>query len=308
LSSDFEQEALIINGIIFHFDLADLKAIAISVPDSLEIPERIVIHDSTGAIVGIDDPSVGHPRTQLHIPDSIEWISSGSFWRSCIESLTFGLGKVLRVLDGFHQSPIRRLIIPSYVEVISESAFEYCVLLATIDFSCCVRLRESDGFSGCVAICRVEIPVSVRTIDRKAFNKCIGLRELIFEERSQVREVAGFAGTGLILITFPRSLVALASGAFDFSPELWRIEFEDGAETVRIDGRGTRNCDQCVSRTASLNVLGSLNGRMAPSGRSWIIVTNASPRCATKSAYHRTVRVCQRNLDATTILGELNLS
>jgi hypothetical protein len=38
---------LLVDGIGFHFDLADLKAVAILVLDSLKIPERIVIHDST---------------------------------------------------------------------------------------------------------------------------------------------------------------------------------------------------------------------------------------------------------------------
>jgi hypothetical protein len=51
-------------------------------------------------------------------------------------------------------------------------------LLAAVDLSCCMHLREIHGFSGCFALSRVTVPACLHTIGRRAFNNCIGLCEL----------------------------------------------------------------------------------------------------------------------------------
>jgi hypothetical protein len=202
---------IVMDQIKYLLDLAHERAVAICFPDSSpEIPERIIIQDTSLTVIGIDDPAVGYIRARLHIPDSIESVSRRLFCHSFMQSLTFGVGGVLRRLDSFYDCSIRSLVIPASIEIVNEEAFENCRPLLAIDFSCCIRLREIHGFRGCTSIKKIKIPVCVREIGCRAFNHCIGLCNLAFAEGSEVRELGGFAGSRLTSITFPRSIVKLA--------------------------------------------------------------------------------------------------
>jgi hypothetical protein len=86
-------------------------------------------------VIGIDDPAIGHTRTHLHTPDSIELVSRRSFCHSVIQSLTFGVAGVLRALDGFYDCSIRSLVIHASIEVLNEGAFQNCRALLAIDSS-----------------------------------------------------------------------------------------------------------------------------------------------------------------------------
>jgi hypothetical protein len=184
-------------------DFAHERAIAIYIPDSSsEIPERIVIQDTSLTVVGIDDPAVGHIRARPHIPDSIESLSRRSFCHSFIQSLTFGVGGVIRRVDRSYDCSITSLVMPASIEIANEGAFEKCRLLLAIDFSCCIRLREIHGFRGCISIKKIKIAVCVREIGCLAFNNCSGLYNLAFAEGSEVHAVGGFAGSRLTSIPF----------------------------------------------------------------------------------------------------------
>jgi hypothetical protein len=64
---------------------------------------------------------------------------------------------------------------------------------------------------------------------------------LIFEEGSFPDEIAGFTGSGLKSVTFPRSMRVLASGALDNSHALSLIAFAYGSAIVSIGGMSRTN-------------------------------------------------------------------
>jgi hypothetical protein len=75
----------------------------------------------------------------------------------------------------------KRIICPSFVEVLDKRAFEDCRFIAALEFSSCSCRGEIHGFSGCTVIGEIKIPVCVVEIGRMAF-----------EEDASVREIRGF--------------------------------------------------------------------------------------------------------------------
>ena len=136
--------------------------------------------------------------------------------------------KVLRLPDGlevvgdewFSLATIEKLVVPSCVKVLGESAFIMCERLNEVVFEqgsrlerierCCfdrcnltkIVLPESVQyigefcFSDCLNLREVVIPRSVRKIDGFAFSHCHQLSSLVFEEGSQLTHIGHYAFDG----------------------------------------------------------------------------------------------------------------
>jgi hypothetical protein len=99
------------------------------------------------------------------------------------------------VICGFQRcSSLRRIEIPSSVEIIDESAFEDCHLLNEVVFASDSRLKEIRGFQTCVLLHQIEIPASVLAISSSAFRICRALRLVVFSPGSVTRAIDGFKG------------------------------------------------------------------------------------------------------------------
>jgi hypothetical protein len=118
-TSGFDRAALgVVDQIKYLLDLAHRRAVAVGIPDSSrEIAEKIIIQDSSLTVVGIDDPTVGHTRHRLHVPESTESLSRRSFCHSFTESVTFAVSGVPGILDGSYDCSIRWLTIPSSIKM-----------------------------------------------------------------------------------------------------------------------------------------------------------------------------------------------
>jgi hypothetical protein len=108
-----------VDAVRYQLDLADETMIAILVADaSPGIHEAIIGSDISWDVVGIDDGEAEHRRTDLNIPDSIQWTSPSCFCDSLVKSFTFSLNSSLKRLAGFARCSVERIAVPQRVEII----------------------------------------------------------------------------------------------------------------------------------------------------------------------------------------------
>jgi hypothetical protein len=169
----------------------------------------------------------------------------------------------LKKLVGFAHCLVESIRVPLGTKGIEEWAFEECRCLIAVNLTSCRSVKEIPGFSECPAIRRVMVPACVHKSGRRVFNNCAGLRDLILEEGACLDEIAGFTGSGLTSVTFPRSMRVLASAAFDDSHALSLIAVENGSAIVSIGRMSRTNLRSVHSQTVSVSVLDSFNGRVA---------------------------------------------
>jgi hypothetical protein len=87
---------------------------------------------------------------------------------------------------------LKKIEIPSSVQIIDSFAFKLCVSLQEICFAADSQLRVIRGFCAGGSFQRFEIPSSVEMIDVEAFYISESLHEVIFPTGSCIRKVEGF--------------------------------------------------------------------------------------------------------------------
>ncbi|MBE6529934.1 MAG: leucine-rich repeat domain-containing protein [Ruminococcaceae bacterium] len=83
---------------------------------------------------------------------------------------------------GFYKlTNLKKVTIPSTVEIINASAFEGCTSLTDIVFPNSVERIFLSAFEGCTALTSVTIPNSVFSIGSDAFKGCTALAEITYQ-------------------------------------------------------------------------------------------------------------------------------
>ena len=105
---------------------------------------------------------------------------------------------------------LKKVIIPSSIEEISEGAFKNCDALTSIEFEPNSRLKiiRKDAFRDCKTLRHITIPKSVEQIEGNAFGSCKKLESITFENREKpiFIEPDAFSSCLFSNITFPHNV------------------------------------------------------------------------------------------------------
>jgi hypothetical protein len=148
----------------------------------------------------------------------------------------------LREIHGFRYcDTLRRIDIPSSVEVIGINGFYHCTSLSEIIFSSDSHLRHISGFCWCTSLSRIEIPSSVVTIWKTAFFQCTSLCEVNFSPNCELTQIFGFENCdSLRRIEIPASVTEFARVCFNKCRSLCEIVFAPNSRLWTI--QDIRDC------------------------------------------------------------------
>ena len=127
---------------------------------------------------------------EVEFPDGLEYIGSGAFESTKLESINLPNGLTYIGKDAFKGAPFEVLRIPDSVTYIGEYAFSGTDI-CDVSIPEGITSIEEGTFSGCISLKNVEIPSSVKKIGKKAFFGCYALEELYIS--AFVTEIGGGA-------------------------------------------------------------------------------------------------------------------
>ena len=161
---------------------------------------------------------------------------------------------------------LKKVVLPSTVKTIGESAFYGCQSLEEINlpdglltigkaaFQSCVKLKKvelpegilaiSDNtFYNCAALGKIELPASLINIGKSAFSRC-ALREISWPDNLQTIGNNAFSHCDLTTLQLPDSLRTLGTSAFSSCSELITVSVPGGVKNIAENA-----FDYCVKLT-----------------------------------------------------------
>jgi hypothetical protein len=137
---------------------------------------------------------------------------------------------VVRIGRGaFSGSPVRKVVIPSSIQVIEEKAFAQALSFETVIFSPNSQLHQiaMHAFYS-TAIRTITIPRTVETIGQGCFEGCAKLERITFESGGVLRNIQSrcFAYSTLSVLTIPRTVAAIGPSCFSGCRCLQTLTFE----------------------------------------------------------------------------------
>ncbi|MBO4508956.1 MAG: leucine-rich repeat domain-containing protein [Spirochaetaceae bacterium] len=130
------------------------------------------------------------------------------------------------------QTDFTKVVIPSSVEVISDSAFYDCKLdEVTIPSS--VTKINSSAFYGCLSLGKIEIPDTVKYVGSSAFQNCTSLTSV--KIGSGIRQISSsmFKASSLLAeVTIPGTVKYIGNAAFQDCRSLSNVVIKDGVRKI----------------------------------------------------------------------------
>lgn len=127
--------------------------------------------------------------------------------------------------------------IPSFINKISDCAFDYCQKLNQIEFSSSSEMIiEENAFSNS-SLPSISIPPFVTLIGKSAFFACKKLRKVNFEGQSKLNAINdfAFAYSNIESIFVPSSVITIGKSAFECCLCIQKIEFCEDSNLELID-------------------------------------------------------------------------
>lgn len=127
---------------------------------------------------------------------------------------------------------IKKIVIPSFIEIISADVFNRCKELQQVEFEDNSRLRIIETFAFySTPIEKITLPSSLTKIGQKSFYECKKLQRVNFPINSklQVIEKDAFNKTSLNCFVVPSSVTSICKGAFHTN-KLQIIEINDNSQ------------------------------------------------------------------------------
>ncbi|MBQ9728263.1 MAG: leucine-rich repeat protein [Clostridia bacterium] len=140
---------------------------------------------------------------------------------------------------------IKKVIIPSTLKTIGNSAFKNCSELTTVEFAGTPTLEtiSSSAFEGCTALTAFAMPNSVTTLGTGVFSGCKVLESVTLSNQLETIPSSTFSNCAKIAsFTIPASVTSIGSSAFNGCKAMTTIEFHDNVES--IDSSAFANCSQ----------------------------------------------------------------
>lgn len=128
---------------------------------------------------------------------------------------------------------LKKITIPSNIEVIGASAFAGCTALTEIVIPESVTKIEESTFSDCTSLRGIRIHGKIKTVGSNAFAGCIALTDLTIE--NGVTEIGAFAFdrcTGLVSVELPDSVTLVGNGAFRHAEALETVKLSKNMTAI----------------------------------------------------------------------------
>ena len=128
---------------------------------------------------------------------------------------------------------LKKITIPSNIEVIGASAFAGCTALAEIVIPESVTKIEESTFSDCTSLKEIRIHGKIKTVGSNAFAGCVALTDLTIEDG--VTEIGAFAFdrcTGLVSVELPDSVTLVGNGAFRHAEALETVKLSKNMTAI----------------------------------------------------------------------------
>ena len=168
--------------------------------------------------------------------------------------------------DEYGYSELRKVVLPSTLTSIGESAFYGCqeleeinlpdgiVTIAKAAFQSCVSLKNiqlpggllaisDNAFYNCSSLGAIELPANLINIGKSAFSGC-ALREIVWNNNLQTIGNYAFKYCDLTSLRLPSSLKSLGKGAFSNCGELITVSIGGGLKNIAENA-----FDYCVKLT-----------------------------------------------------------
>lgn len=128
---------------------------------------------------------------------------------------------------------LKKITIPSNIEVIGASAFAGCTALTEIVIPESVTKIEESTFFDCTSLRGIRIHGKIKTVGNNAFAGCIALTDLTIE--NGVTEIGAFAFdrcTGLVSVELPDSVTLVGNGAFRHAEALETVKLSKNMTAI----------------------------------------------------------------------------
>ena len=128
---------------------------------------------------------------------------------------------------------LKKITIPSNIEVIGASAFAGCTALTEIAIPESVTKIEESTFFDCTSLKEIRIHGKIKTVGSNAFAGCIALTDLTIE--NGVTEIGAFAFdrcTGLVSVELPDSVTLVGNGAFRHAEALETVKLSKNMTAI----------------------------------------------------------------------------
>ena len=196
--------------------------------------------------------SLGYDKQNSELYQAYVYASEGDFANAVKSGLTvvvFPEGTEVipdnYFKDSSHSYNLQKIVLPTSLKTIGNSAFYGCVKLSEIQLpNGLISIGEST-FEGCVNLTEIDLPEGLLTIGKSAF-KSSGLRRIGFPNTLQTIGEEAFAGCHSITsIMLPNSLVDLGKSAFSGCSHLSAVTIPG---SVKIISQYTfSNCEKLVT-------------------------------------------------------------
>lgn len=186
--------------------------------------------------------------SSVTLPDSLEIIGEGSFYRSGLQDVTFGTG-VTTIGDlAFGEcTGLTSMTIPDGVTSIGQQAFDACYGLTSITIPNSVTSLGSGAFRNCTGLTNVNISTGVTYINDSTFQNCKSLTAITIP--NSVTGIGGwsFSGCAFTSLDIPNNITSIGFQAFRRCRSLTAVTI--GTGITRINEEAFTECNRLQSIT-----------------------------------------------------------
>jgi hypothetical protein len=224
-----------------------LATIMLMLPLVIEaMNDQLVEMDDVQYVVTLDNLKilrrVIYPKTKLNIRSDVCTIGKRcARYRQSLKEVVFGKDTRLQRIEkeAFFCAHLRRICIPSSVEVIGEGGFFNCAELSDVTFEPGSKLQKMEAwtFFSCASLQRIRIPSSVEVIGDRCFATCISLIDVTFEPNSKLQRIGEAAFGGAVQldgITIPSGVKYIDRWCFHGCKSLRSVTFEINSQQLEI--------------------------------------------------------------------------
>ena len=129
------------------------------------------------------------------------------------------------------QTDFTKVVIPSSVEVVTNSAF-YGTKIENVEIPSSVTIIKKLAFHSCEELKTITIPSSVKEIGDAAFQNCTSLTSVEIPNSLRELNTKLFKSSGLTEITIPANIKLIGKEAFADCQNLKKVVIEDGVRKI----------------------------------------------------------------------------
>ena len=186
--------------------------------------------------------------SSVTLPDSLEIIGEGSFYRSGLQDVTFGTGVTTIGDVAFGEcTGLTSMTIPDGVTSIGQQAFDACYGLTSITIPNSVTSLGSGAFRNCTGLTNVNISTGVTYINDSTFQNCKSLTAITIPNSATGIGGWSFSGCAFTSLDIPNNITNIGFQAFRRCRSLTAVTI--GTGITRINEEAFTECNRLQSIT-----------------------------------------------------------